>query len=184
MHGYGNVEGDYPVVVDGPRLESRFDFSRTQSIAKVASVTLNARARVQAFGLGYSFVEGREHSIGMDFRLWVLTTPVDGKLVDLTLAGQIGEMRQPNRPIIGLRFLPTSLRAPLMNRIFGAFQKIDVQQDVVIWSRKRYRDRPRLCRSDGEIMTYRAWCAQFYPNEDDVLQLPREQSTTAQAAGS
>ena len=184
VHGYGNVEGDYPVVVDGPRLESRFDFSRTQSIAKVASVTLNARARVQAFGLGYSFVEGREHSIGMDFRLWVLTTPVDGKLVDLTLAGQIGEMRQPNRPIIGLRFLPTSLRAPLMNRIFGAFQKIDVQQDVVIWSRKRYRDRPRLCRSDGEIMTYRAWCAQFYPNEDDVLQLPREQSTTAQAAGS
>ena len=33
-------------------------------------------------------------------------------------------------------------------------------------------------------MTYRAWCAQFYPNEDDVLQLPREQSGTAQAAGS
>lgn len=182
VHGYDNVNGDYPVVVDRTRLDSRFDFSRSQSIANVASVTLNAGARVQVHGLGYSFVEGREHSIGMDFRLWVLSTPVDGNLIDLTLGGQIGEMRQPKRPIIGLRFLPTRLRAPVMNRIFGAFQNIDVQQDVVIWSRKRYRPRPRLCRSDGEIMTYRAYCEQFYPSQDEVLQLPREPANTAQLA--
>ena len=36
-------------------------------------------------GLGYSFVEVREHSIGMDLRLWVLATPVDGALIDFTL---------------------------------------------------------------------------------------------------
>ena len=183
VHGYDNVNGDYPVLVDGPRLESQFDFSRTQSIAGLGSVTLNASARAGVFGLGYSFVEGREHSIGMDFRLWVLATPVDGRLLDLTLAGQIGEMRHPQRPIIGLRFLPTRLRAPLMNRIFGAFQKVDVQQDVVIWSRKRYQPRPRLCRSDGEIMTYRGYCRQFYSAQEDVLQLPTEQRTAARLAG-
>ena len=183
VHGYHNVDGDYPVLVDGPRLESRFDFSRAQSIAGIGSITLNASARAGVFGLGYSFVEGHEHSIGMDFRLWVLSTPVDGRLIELTLAGQIGEMRDPKRPIIGLRFLPTRLRAPLMNRIFGAFQKVDVQQDVVIWSRKRYQPRPRLCRSDGEIMTYRGYCRQFYPAQEDVLQLPTEQPTAARLAG-
>ena len=36
-------------------------------------------------GLGYSFVEVRVHSIGMDLRLWVLATPVDGRLIDVTL---------------------------------------------------------------------------------------------------
>ena len=37
-------------------------------------------------------------------------------------------------------------------------------QDVIIWSRKQYRSRPRLCRSDGKIMSFRAYCAQFYTN--------------------
>ena len=42
-----------------------------------------------------------------------------------------------------------------------------MQQDVVIWSRKRYQPRPRLCRSDGEITSFRAYCAQFYPDGED-----------------
>ena len=51
-----------------------------------------------------------------------------------------------------------------MNKFMATLQHKDVLQDVVIWSRKRYRPRPRLCRSDGEIMPYRAYCAQFYPD--------------------
>ena len=185
VHGYHRVNGDYPVVVDGPRLESRFDFSRTQSIGKLEIATLQFHARAVLYGLGYSIVEGREQSIGMDFRLWVLATPVDGQLVDLTLAAQIGELTRPNRRIVGLGFLPTAWRAPLMNRITSLFQRKDVLQDVTVWSRKRYRARPRLCRSDGEIMTYREYCSQFYPQtgqQDDRLDLQSERAATAEAA--
>ena len=46
-------------------------------------------------------------------------------------------------------------------------QKQDVQQDVVIWSRKQYLSGPRLNRSDGEIAAYRAYYAQFYPDPSD-----------------
>ena len=69
--------------------------------------------------------------------------------------------------IAGLGFLPAGLRAPIMNRFMSALQERDVLQDVVIWSRKQYRSRPRLCRSDGEIMPFRAYCAQFYPAQRD-----------------
>ena len=50
-----------------------------------------------------------------------------------------------------------------MNKIVSSLQVHDVKQDVVIWSRKQYVPRPRLVRSDGEVMKYRAYCAQFYP---------------------
>ena len=104
----------------------------------------------------------------MDMRLWVLATPVDGTLVDLTLVSQVFEIRKPKRLFVGLGFLPVRLRAPLMNRFLAAQQHDDVLQDVVIWGRKRYVSRPRLCRSDGKIMPYRAYCAQFYPDPGDA----------------
>lgn len=163
VHGYGNVRRVQPVTVDGPCLTSCFDFRRTRTIAGLTNVTFEVSAITSVIGLGYSFVEIREHSIGMDARLWVLATPVDGRLIDLALVGQIRELRHPRRAIVGLRFLPVSLRARLMNQIILSVQKQDVLQDVLIWQRKRYRPIPRLCRSDGEIGMYRRYCRQFYP---------------------
>ena len=167
VHGYNSVERIGTVSVDGSYIQSRFDFTSVRKIAKVATLTFNISANTHIFGLGYSFVEIREHSIGMDLRLWILATPVDGALIDLTLVSQVREMHNPRRWIAGLGFLPVKLRAPIMNKFIVSMQYRDVLQDVVIWSRKRYRSRPRLCRSDGEIMPYRAYCAQFYPDAGD-----------------
>ena len=168
VHGYDSVNRVGKVTVDGSCLESRFDFRRIRRIAKFAKFTLDVSAITRVHGLGYSFVEIREHSIGMNLRLWVLATPVDGTLIDLSLVSQVGEIRNPRRRIAGLGFLPVRLRAPIMNKFIAAFQQADVLQDVVIWSRKRYVNRPRLCRSDGEIMPFRAYCSQFYPEPKDA----------------
>ncbi len=167
VHGYDNVVSVLELAVDGPRLEVHFDFKRVRRVAGIANLTFDTSAKATIFGLGYSFVEVREKSIGMDLRLWVLATPVDGKLIDLTLVSQVKELRKPKRFFAGLGFLPTGLRAPIMNRFIASQQKDDVLQDVEIWSRKQYKSRPRLCRSDGKIMPFRAYCAQFYadPNE-------------------
>ena len=168
VHGYGNVDRSEPVVMDGPYLESRFEFRRIRRIAKIASLTLDLSVCTRVFGLGYSYVEFRETSIGMDMRLWVLATPVDGTLIDLSLVSQVREIRNPRRRIVGLGFLPPRLRAPIMNKLMATFQHKDVMQDVEIWSRKRYQPRPRLCRSDGEIMPFRTYCAQFYPDPSEL----------------
>ena len=163
VHGYDAVSGAGPVEVDGARLTSAFDFRRTQTLAGIGIFAWDVSAVTHLHGLGYSLVEVREHSIGMDTRLWVLATPLDGEFVEVTLVSRIRLLRKPKRSIVGMRFLPPGLRTRLMNRIVIAAQARDVMQDVAIWSRKRYRPRPRLCRSDGEIGTYRRWCAQFYP---------------------
>ena len=167
VHGYDNVDPVVEVSVDGVCLESSFNFKRSRTIARFAKLTFDVSANAHIFGLGYSFVEIREHSIGMDLRLWVLATPVDGALIDLSLVSQVREIRKPKRRILGLGFLPPGLRAPIMNKFMAAQQKDDVLQDVVIWRHKQYRSRPRLCRSDGKIMPFRYYCAQFYPDPHD-----------------
>ena len=102
----------------------------------------------------------------------MLAAPVDGRLIDFTLVSQVREIRTPRRRIAGLALLPSRLRAPIINKVAVHSQLYDVQQDVVIWSRKRYRSNPHLSRSDGEIMTYRAYCAQFDPELCDSASPP------------
>jgi len=87
----------------------------------------------------------------------------------------VREIRKPKRWIAGLGFLPTPLRAPLMSKFIAAMQNRDVLQDVVIWERKQHRSLPRLCRSDGEIMPFRTYCAQFYSDRPEAARPSREQ---------
>ncbi len=167
VHGYDSVTRWEPLSVDGTLLESQFDFLSKRKIGGVVSLTFDVSASAHIYGLGYSYVEIREKSIGMDMRMWILATPVDGVLIDMTLASQVREIRNPKRIVAGLRFLPVKLRAPVMNRFIASRQDRDVKDDIVVWSRKKYLSRPRLCRSDGEVMPFRAYCAQFYPQPAD-----------------
>ena len=164
VHGYDSVRAVGPVTVDGARLESCFDFKRTRAVAGIKCFAYDVSAVTHVHGLGFSYVEVREHFIGMDTRLWVLATPVDGELVEMTLVSQVRLLLRPKRPIAGMRFLPPRLRTRIMNRIIIAAQMHDVLQDVAIWGRKQYRPDPALCRSDGPIGKFRRYCEQFYPD--------------------
>ena len=163
VHGYDNVCQIGPIAVDGVYLKSSFDFRRSRKIAWIKNNDYDVSAVTHLYGLGYSFVEIFEKTIGMEARLWVLATPVDGTLVELVLVSQVREIRNPKRPIVGLRFLPMKLRHRLLNYVMLWSQRRDVLQDVIIWGKKKYRPRPRLSRADGEIATYRRYCQQFYP---------------------
>ncbi len=167
VHGYDHVEPVGNVSVHGAYLKSCFDFKRRRRIAGLFDVLFNVSAITHVHGLGYSYVEIREHSIGMDARLWVLSTPVDGTYNELVLVSQVRDIRKPKRFVVGLGFLPLRLRTLLMNRIMSRAQKRDVDQDVIIWERKRYLARPRLSRADGEIAVYRRYCKQFYGDARD-----------------
>lgn len=164
VHGYDNVEAVGTATVDGAHLVSCFNFRCRWRVAGLGNVHYDVSAITHVHGLGYSIVDVREHTIGMDTRLWVLATPVDGTLIELVLVSQLRQLRKPRRAITGLRFLPVGLRTRTMNRILMSMQERDVLQDVVIWQQKSYRRRPRLCRSDGAIGKYRRYCRQFYPN--------------------
>jgi len=90
-------------------------------------------------------------------------------LNELVLVSQVRDIRKPGRFVVGLGFLPLRLRTLLMNRIMSRAQKRDVDQDVIIWERKKYLPRPRLSRADGEIAVYRRYCQQFYGDARDQV---------------
>lgn len=164
VHGYDNVAQVGPVSVNGAYLRSCFDFSSSRTIAGF-KLSYNVSAITHVHGLGYSQVDVREHSVGMDARMWVLSTPLDGVHIELVVANQVRRIRSPRRFISGLGFVPDKWRAETMNALFLWMQKYFVMQDVAIWESKRYWDRPRLARSDGEFATYRRYCRQFYPDD-------------------
>lgn len=164
VHGYDNVNQVGSVSVDGAFLKSCVDFTRYQTIAGKKVFSYDVSTVIHVYGLGCSFVEVHEQSIGMDTRLWVLTTPVDGKNVELVLVSQVRRILKPKRLILGMRYLPLNLRTWIINKFIIASQKRDVLQDVVIWNRRHHLPNTRLCSSDGEIRLYRRYCEQFYPD--------------------
>ena len=184
VHGYDSVGRVGPLVIEGACLKGSFDFKRTRAVAGLEFFKYDVSASASIHGLGYSFVEIREHSIGFDSRLWVLATPIDGTDIEMTLVSQTRLLRKPKRPIAGMRFLPVRLRTRIMNKILVSAQRQDVMQDVVIWRRKTFMPRPLLCRSDGEIMKFRRYCEQFYPDGKPLLAGERlESRKSASASG-
>ena len=153
IHGYHNVTHETPVLIDGPRLESRFGFSTTRKIAKLAKLTMDVSAIAHVVGLGYSFVEfpgaldwHRCPAVGVGNALSTAT------LIDLSIVSRMRTLHKPERPIAGLSFLPTRMRAPIVNKFIADLQIRDVPTGTSSsGSRKHYVPRPRLVRTDGEI---------------------------------
>ncbi|MDE0158900.1 MAG: Rieske 2Fe-2S domain-containing protein [Candidatus Dadabacteria bacterium] len=164
VHHYDSVNIVGSVSIDGAALRNSFNFKRTLAVAGIRLFEYDVSAVANIHGLGYSFVEVREHSIGMETRMWVLTTPIDGKFVEMTLVSQMRQLRNPKGLGLGLRLFPTGIRTRIMNKILIASQEHDVMQDVVIWSNLRHRSRPKLCSADSDIGKYRRYCRQFYPD--------------------
>ena len=162
-HGYGDVKPTAPLTIDGAYLKSCFDFSTLRKIAGLVDIVSEVSVVTHVHGLGYSFVEIHEKTVGMDARMWVLATPVGNMRLELTLVTQVREIRKPGRFFVGLGFLPAPLRHRLLSRFFLSEEKRFVMQDVAIWERKQYRVPPRLSRADGPIGKFRLYCRQFYP---------------------
>ena len=108
----------------------------------LGKVTFDVSATTLVYGLGFSLVEIREHTVGMDSRLWVLSTPIDGTDVEMTLFSQVKNLTNPKRFIAGLGFLPAGLRTRVMNRFLVSNQLSNVEADIIIWEKQEVQKSP------------------------------------------
>jgi len=168
IHGYFDVRQVGPVTVDGAHLVSAFDFKRERPVMGLGKLRFSVSAVTHLHGLGYSFIDITEHTIGMRSRMWVLVTPIDGTYMEFVLASQIQEMERPKRLIVGLGFLPKRTRARVTNWMMLKQQAKDVRQDIDVWNNKCFAPRPILSSADGKIMLFRRFCRQFYPEAQEV----------------
>lgn len=161
VHGFRHAQMIAPCETDGPLLtsgysvEKAFDvpgFDRVLGWFGKAGRGVYARFHVRVEGLGWSLVDGEVPALGLRFRHFVLSSPVDDEYVDL----RIGTTIERWKP--GLDRLALEL-------IYGALVS-EVSRDLPIWEKKRYVARPVLAKGDGPIPAYRRWCQQFYPPTD------------------
>ncbi len=161
VHGYQDVRPG-EVTTDGAYLSGTFDFSYERRYLG-AKISVSPTVRVLVAGLGYSLVQHSVTSLDLHGRFWVLATPVDETELELTLAVRVREIVRPQRPIVGLRFLPTSWRKNVMLHAIASEQVRFVSQDIPIWSGVHYRPQPILNAADRFVPIYRRYAAQFYP---------------------
>ena len=103
---------------------------------------------------------------GLFLRQWIMSTTVDETENELVIALQ-AKGREPGQKWLATLLL-NGLPPGWLTRFFISRVKHDVRQDISIWANKRYQPLPILSRSDGEIMTYRKYCEQFYPEAEVV----------------
>ena len=165
VHGYRSVEQVGDVHVEGAYLQNNFEFRRQMNLAGLRVLT-RVTATAHVWGLGYSFVDFHERVSDLYLRQWIMVTPIDGTHVEMVVALQVKRWEPGEKRLAA--FLTRCLPSGWLPRFFISRVKHDVRQDIMVWANKRYQPLPILSRSDGEVMTYRKYCEQFYPEAEQL----------------
>lgn len=149
VHNFPNAEMTRPVETDGPHLMSGYAITATLSAFGLSKVAFPLRFEVDVWGLGYSLVNLHIPALGLRGRFFVLPVPVDEEHIELRL----GSRAWHPLPVLG------RLLRPVVHRQFCQ----EVEEDIPIWEKKVYLERPALAPGDGPVTEYRRWARQFYP---------------------
>ena len=153
VHNFPNADMTRPVETDGPHLQSGYAITATLGAFGLSRVRVRADFDVEVWGLGYSLVNLRVGAFGLRGRLFVLPVPIDEEHIELRLASRA------RHPIPGI--------GPLLRRVVHRQFRQEVEEDIPIWEKKTYLERPALAPGDGPVTEYRRWARQFYPATGD-----------------
>jgi nitrite reductase/ring-hydroxylating ferredoxin subunit len=148
IHGF--VDGSIlePVEVEGPLLTTTYRAFRPLPLPSMNLFQVPVDYKVCVWGLGYSQVEIRIPAFRLDFRVWVLPVPIDGENIDLVIGAAAKKSLGP--------------LAYLARRIALFTLGDEVEQDLDVWTYKKFLDTPALAKGDGPVAAYRTWAKQFY----------------------
>ena len=62
-----------------------------------------------------------------------------------------------------MRYVPKKIREQFMPPWVLYEFKRKIERDVMVWENKSYNERPMLNKTDGDILKFRRYCTQFYP---------------------
>ncbi|MEV6322589.1 Rieske 2Fe-2S domain-containing protein [Nocardia sp. NPDC051787] len=155
LHGFDGVRTIDPIVVDGPRLRTRYAFTRPLPL--MGGVSTEIYVRVD--GLGFSIVE--LEAAGWAIRQLVLSTPIGEREV----AVHVGTTVRSRGRTASSRAAWMPVEA-VLERIALRIVVTELRRDQEIWDHKVYLDRPAIAAGDGPIAKYRAWTRQFYPRKE------------------
>lgn len=165
IHGFTDGSITKPIEVQGELLTSSYRAWRGLPTPKISWLKLPVDYAVTVRGLGYSQVDVRIEPIRLEFRVFVLSTPIDEENVDLVIAGTTHRR--------------LGLLAPLARRIAHKIVCSEVDQDLDVWTHKRYHESPALAKGDGPVAEYRRYVRQFYPKDTATPIAPARRTSDA-----
>ncbi len=157
VHGYRDVQLR-ALEVDGPRLHTRYSFTRPSGFPGWAR-DIRVDIAVFVWGLGFSYVDANVEGLGLSLRHFVLPTALGDGQTALRLGVALRKSEGSRR---GLGWLPRAVVDHLIAPATMRHYRADVMQDREIWENKRHIRRPLLADGDGPVGRYRKWCRQFY----------------------
>ena len=160
IHGYSQIDQLQETEVVGPFLFSSYSFTRNMLTFGLRSFKLSVGISISVWGLGVSTVRVSTEN-GFIVRQWVLTTPVEGDIVDIWLIVDILDL--PNWWWLKSALRP--LAAVTASHLMVNDLKLEVEKDAVIWNKQHYRSQPALSARDRDISLFRRYCQQFYPQD-------------------
>ena len=86
---------------------------------------------------------------------------MDGDNVDVLVSAKVQALTESGVP--ALQWVPRKLREQLMLPLVMYEFKKNIERDFMVWENKAYRQYPLLNRAEGDILTFRRYCTQFYP---------------------
>lgn len=93
----------------------------------------------------------------IEHRIVFYPTPIDERTVELHAT--VSLRRQPSR-IVSRLLHAKSVRETIKT----------IEQDIPIWSNKRYAERPLLVEGEHAMGHYRKWVRQFYPEHGPMAE--------------
>ncbi|MFN8396569.1 MAG: Rieske 2Fe-2S domain-containing protein [Bacteroidia bacterium] len=162
VHGYDEVKEIEDIRTDGPRLYGKYGMARMTNFIGKWGKKVEIEFTIHQHGLGFALVEAYVVNYGMHSRHFVLSSPIDGKVMFLRIGVSVRLDFKPRNihPLLGL--LPTALiRKLVVNGYYHGYCK-DVSDDFKVWNNKVYIHPPYLAQGDGPVVLYRKWAAQFY----------------------
>jgi nitrite reductase/ring-hydroxylating ferredoxin subunit len=149
LHGARNHRYLRDWAADGPLAATRIGFSASGAALGAPVDGIDLEIDFALYGLGYLVIDSHVAAAGVDGRIRVCATPIDGDHARVFFMSNVRRMPDPGF-------------TAMVDQLFHEAALADFKQDLKIWQHKIYRPRPVLVPGDGPILAYRQWASQFY----------------------
>jgi len=139
-------------------------------LGKLVKSTYVFNVAVAGPGIAFSEVEIHD-SGGLKVRNIILITPTNKtdcriRVVASVRKGYGGKLNAAARRVLGLGF------EDALSRVLCEVATKDFDGDEMVWTHRKFLERPRVLSEDGPVVEYRKWCQQFWP-PDYLPEAPR-----------
>lgn len=162
VHGFQNVRQTRELVTEGPYLSLSYSTTQHPKVLGAPKAVVT-EFDIHQHGLGYARVEVSLPDLGLRSRQFILARPLNEDEVEMILGVSVREVESSARVHPLMMLAPRKWLTEVLAETNIRELEQAVQQDVPLWSHKKFIQLPALAQGDGPIGAYRQWVRQFYP---------------------